>query len=57
MLNRTTLSSSDKRDCLAKVAACQAHGGISQLSSEFNLSRKTIYQVKGAVSIALDIPK
>jgi hypothetical protein len=54
MLNRTTLSSSDKRDCLAKVAACQAHGDISQLSSEFNLSRKTIYQVKGAVSIALD---
>jgi hypothetical protein len=52
MLNRTTLSSSDKRDCLAKVAACQAHGDISQLSSEFNLSRKTIYQVKGAVSIA-----
>ncbi|MFT5162803.1 MAG: hypothetical protein ACI9FJ_001380 [Alteromonadaceae bacterium] len=54
MLNRTSLSSSDKLDCLAKVAVCQAHDGISQLSTEFNLSRKTIYQVKEAVSTALN---
>jgi hypothetical protein len=54
MLNRTSLSSSDKLNCLAKVAVCQAHGGISQLSTEFNLSRKTIYQVKEAVSTALN---
>lgn len=46
ILDRTSLNSSDKLHLLAKAAACQAYGGISHLSCEFNVSRKTIRKVK-----------
>lgn len=45
-LDRTTLNASDKLDFLLKAAACQAHGDISSVSSEFNVSRKTVRKTK-----------
>jgi hypothetical protein len=54
ILDRTKLSSSDKRDLLAKTIACQAHGDISFLADEYKLSRKTIYQTRHLVDSALN---
>jgi len=54
ILDRTSLSSSDKRDLLAKTAACQAHGDISFLSKEFKLSRQSIYRTRDQVNASLD---
>jgi len=52
ILDRTQLNSSDKLHLLAKSSVCQAYGDISQLSTEFNVSRKVIYKSK---KDALDI--
>jgi hypothetical protein len=46
ILDRTQLNSSDKLHFLAKSSLCQAYGDISQLSIEFNVSRKVIYKSK-----------
>ncbi len=46
IFDRTTLNDSDKLDFLLKSAACQAHGDISRVSFEFNVSRKTIRKAK-----------
>lgn len=46
ILDKTSLSSSDKLEFLSKSVACQAYGDISQLSDEFGLSRKAIYKTK-----------
>ncbi|MBL0711119.1 MAG: transposase [Colwellia sp.] len=46
ILDRTQLNSSDKLHLLAKSSVCQAYGDISQLSTEFNVSRKVIYKSK-----------
>jgi hypothetical protein len=46
LLDRTQLNSSDKLHLLAKSSLCQAYGDISQLSIEFNVSRKAIYKSK-----------
>lgn len=58
ILDRTPLNSSDKLDCLAQATNCQAYGDISRVSSQFNLSRKTIRKVKfeglGILSAALN---
>ena len=53
ILERTQLNSSDKIDLLSKTLACQAHGAITSLSSEFNISRKAVYSAKDAVQTAL----
>ncbi len=54
LLNRTTLSSSDKRDFVLNSVRCQAFGDISSVSSEFNVSRKTVYQTREKGLSALD---
>jgi len=54
ILDRTPLNSSDKRNLLAKTIICQAHGDISFLSREFNLSRKAIYHTRDQVNSLLD---
>jgi hypothetical protein len=46
ILDRTTLHASDKLNFLLKAAACQAHGDISSVSSEFNVSRKTVRKAR-----------
>ena len=54
ILDRTPLNASDKFDFLLNSLACQAHGAISLLSSEFNISRKTIYATRAAGMEALE---
>jgi hypothetical protein len=46
ILDRTQLNSSDKLHILEKLSICQVYGDISQLSIEFNVSRKVIYKSK-----------
>ena len=46
ILDRTPLNASDKLHFLAKAAACQAYGDISRVSSEFDVSRKTVHKAK-----------
>jgi Transposase len=46
ILDRTSLNSSDKMNFLAKSAVCQAYGDISRVSSEFDVSRKTVYKAR-----------
>jgi hypothetical protein len=48
ILDKTSLNASDKLDFLLNSLACQAHGAISQLSSQVNISRKTIYATRDA---------
>jgi len=55
ILDRTPLNSSDKRNLLAKTIICQAHGDISFLSREFNLSRKAIYHTRDQVNSLLAV--
>lgn len=53
ILDRTPLNSSDKLDLLAKSIACQAHGHISSLSNEFDISRKAVYRARDEAHAAL----
>ena len=53
ILNRTALTNSDKLDLLAKTLACQAHGNISSLASEFDISRKAVYQARDEAQACL----
>lgn len=46
ILDRTSLSASDKSDFLLNTAACQAFGDISRVSAQFEISRKTVYKIK-----------
>jgi hypothetical protein len=48
ILDKTSFNASDKLDFLLNSLACQAHGAISQLSSQVNISRKTIYATRDA---------
>jgi hypothetical protein len=52
IFDQTTLNATDKLDFLLKAAACQAHGDISRVSFEFNVSRKTVRKAK-VVGLAL----
>lgn len=54
ILDRTPLSSSDKRELISKTIICQAHGDISFLAQEYKLSRKTIYHTRHLVNFALN---
>jgi hypothetical protein len=54
ILDRTSLNASDKIDFLLNSLACQAHGAISQLSSQVNISRKTIYATRAVGMEALE---
>ncbi len=51
ILDRTSLNASDKFDFLLNSAACQAFGDISRVSTQFEISRKTVYKTK---AVALD---
>ena len=53
ILNRTSLTSSDKFNLLSKTVGCQPHGTISSLADEYCVSRKTVYQTRTAVTQAL----
>jgi hypothetical protein len=53
ILNRTTLTSSDKLDLLLNSVSCQPFGGITLLSDEYGVSRKTVYQTRNAALNAL----
>ena len=53
ILNRTSLTSSDKFNLLSKIIGCQPHGAISSLADEFSVSRKTLYQARGIATQAL----
>ena len=53
ILNKTPLNSSDKHDLLLKTLSCQAHGDISLLAEEFNVSRKTVYAAKACANKAI----
>jgi len=44
-LNKTSLTTSQKIECAAKVIAMQEHSGKTQLSQEYNLSRPTLYEL------------
>jgi hypothetical protein len=54
LLNRTHLAPSDKLDLLNKTIACQAHGAISFLATDFAISRKAVYKARDAVLTALN---
>ena len=49
LLNRTSLSPSDKLDLLLKTITCQAHGAITSLANEFSISRKAVYTARDAI--------
>ena len=49
LLNRTSLSPSDKLDLLLKTVTCQAHGAITSLANEFSISRKAVYTARDAI--------
>jgi hypothetical protein len=53
ILNRTSLTSSDKLNLLSKTVGCQPYGSISSLADEFGISRKTLYQTQNAAKQAL----
>ena len=53
ILNRTSLTSSDKLNLLAKTVGYHPHGAISSLADEYALSRKTIYQTRDAAIQAI----
>ncbi len=53
ILNRTSLTSSDKFNLLSKTVGCQPHGAISSLADEYGVSRKTVYQIRDAATSAL----
>jgi hypothetical protein len=46
ILDRTSLNTSDKLHCLAEAINCQAYGDISRVSSQFDISRKTIRKTR-----------
>jgi len=49
-LHRTPLTTSQKVECAAQALAGQdCHGSVSAVGREFNLSRPTVYEVRGAV--------
>ena len=53
ILDRTSLNPSDKLDFLLNSIRCQAFGDISRVSSQFEVSRKTIYKIKAIILNAL----
>ena len=48
ILNQTSLNSLDKHHLLLNSLNCQAYGDITKVSSEFNVSRKTVYRTREA---------
>lgn len=53
ILNRTTLSASDKSNLIEKIALCQEKDTITALATEFSISRKAVYSVKSSTTQAL----
>ncbi len=54
ILNRTSLTPSDKLNLLAKSLVCQEHGVISHLANLFDISRKAVYKTRDAAQTALE---
>ena len=53
-LHRTPLTTSQKVECAALALAGQeAHGTVSELSRQFNISRPTVYEARGVAGEVL----